>query len=148
MSWFLGLQRHKEALQFISLLYMWEAFSLCSLPLPLQWGTWHRDGKARPKCTNNSMSQGPKSVTEIHIQLLITFWEPSAIWKQHFWFFFSFPKRSNSELAIIGNSTMHAGHCLLTPNKLYNPGPWHFNHINDSTKPLLRDLERYSGGNP
>lgn len=84
MSWFLGLQRHEEAPQFISLLYMWKAFSMCSLPLPLQRGTWHRDRKARPKCTNNSMSQGPKSVTGIHIQFLMTFWEPSAIKKQHF----------------------------------------------------------------
>lgn len=63
-------------------------------------------------------------------------------------FLLFFSQRPKSELAVTCNSITHAGHCLLSLNKLYNPGSWHFNHINYSTKPLLRDLERWRGGNP
>lgn len=99
MSWFLGLQRQEEAPQFISLLYVWEAISTCSPPLPLHRGTRHRDGKARPKCTNNSMSQGPKSATGIRIQFLLSFWEPSAIRKNSSAFFSLFLKKIQTRIS-------------------------------------------------
>lgn len=138
MSWFLGLLRHDEAPQFISPLYIWKTFSMCSLPLPLHRGTWQRDGKATPKCT---MTVCPRAPSQYPIPHFI----PGAICHKEkpFLILFSFSQKDPNR-----NSIMYAGHCFLNLNKLYNPGPWHFNHIYYSTKSLLRDLERWSGGNP